>query len=173
MVVRAAVVGLFAALAVQASHALDFKGITVGQRHSAEDVEQKLGVKCGDGFEGMVVCNGPVTIAEATAAMNLVISKSGIVQRIYLVFSSDEFEPVRAALVHKFGRPASSRLEPVQNSLGAKFINELLQWNGKAGTVLTASKFAGKLDTSSVYFGTAADRKVLAGSGGPERAKDL
>ena len=166
---------VMAALASSCAYgqALDLKGIHLGKRHTPEEVMSKIGGSCGEGANSMTICNGPVTIAEVPADMNLVISKGGIVQRIHLNFSESSFEEVRDALLRKFGKPTSTASNQVQNAFGAKYVNETITWSRSDGTQLLVTRYAGNRERSSVYFSSIEDRKLLGDTRPNERAKDL
>jgi hypothetical protein len=141
--------------------ALDFKGIAVGEPATAELVLDKLGVKCGAGASGMQVCNGAVTIARESAKMNLVINAAGIVQRIDLSLSPQAFEVVAPLLIEKFGPPAKTDRSEVQNRLGAKYEQVIHLWREGDAEALYR-RYAGSLDSSSLYFSTKEDRDLLS-----------
>lgn len=141
--------------------AFDFKGIAVGGSATPSDIQEKLGVKCGEGYENMQVCNGEVTIALAPASMNLVISPKGIVQRIALTLLPEAFDDVAPELVRKFGKPATVSRTTVQNRMGAKYLQISYHWSAKDGSEVLYTKYAGTLDRSTLNFSTKADRAVL------------
>lgn len=141
--------------------AFDFKGITVGGSATPSDVQERLGVRCGEGYENMQICNGDVTVAREPASMNLVISPKGIVQRIALTLSPDAFDEVAPELVRKFGKPKSISHSAVQNRMGAKYPQVIYLWAAKDGTEVLYMKYAGTLDRSALNFSTKADRIML------------
>ncbi|MND44810.1 hypothetical protein D3C80_356590 [compost metagenome] len=147
----------------------DFKGIVVGAPATLRTIKQKLGVDCGAGYAGMQVCNGTVTIAGVIADMNLVISKTGKVQRISLSFSSKFYEQVEDAMFKKFGKPGVNQTSEVQNGYGAKFIQRELLWGDTPNTVVMM-KYANKVTDSFIMFSSAeeeATRRI------PDQSDDL
>ncbi len=172
---RSAIVALLCAAAPALGHCFDFKGIHLGKHATPHQVEDKLAIRCGVGANEVQVCNGSTTIAEEPAWLNLVIGANGIVQRIYLTLAPDAFETVAPLLTEKFGRPASIQRSVVQNRMGAKFDQLVYSWRRSGGLELTYQRYAGNLDTSSLYFGTSEDRRLLNDAGTPEneRRKDL
>ncbi|ATN36020.1 hypothetical protein ACO34A_19650 [Rhizobium sp. ACO-34A] len=132
----------------------DFKGIVVGAPATPRTIKQKLGVDCGAGYAGMQVCNGTVTIAGVIADMNLVISKTGKVQRISLSFNSKFYEQVEDAMFKKFGKPGVNLTSEVQNGYGAKFIQRELLWGDTPNTV-AMMKYANKVTDSFIMFSSA------------------
>lgn len=143
------------------SWAFDFKGVIVGGLATPADIRERLGVDCGDGYEGMQVCNGYVTVAKEPASMNLVISPKGIVQRINLSISPDVFEEIASELIRKFGKPTSTDRSTVQNRMGAKYLQVIYLWRKKDGTQIIYSKYSGSLDESTLNFSTKEDRDML------------
>lgn len=150
----------------------DFKGITVGGAATPRDVQERLGVTCGEGYEEMQICNGDVTVAREPASMNLVISPKGIVQRIALTLSPDAFDEVAPELMRKFGKPASTSHTTVQNRMGAKYPQIVHLWSAKDGTQVLYMKYAGTLERSTLNFSTKADRAML-NKGRENRSGDL
>ena len=136
------------------SQRFDFKGIVVGAPATPRTIKQKLGVDCGAGYEGMQVCNGTVTIAGVIADMNLVISKTGKVQRIGLSFSSKFYEQVEDAMIKKFGKPGVNLTSEVQNGYGARFTQRELLWGDTPNTV-AMMKYANKVTDSFIMFSSA------------------
>jgi hypothetical protein len=148
-------------LACSQTFAFDFKGVAVGRSATASDIKEKLGVNCGEGYENMQVCNGDVTIAHAPAAMNLVISPKGIVERIALTISPDAFDEIAPELVRKFGKPTTITRSTVQNRMGAKYPQIRYLWAAKDGAEVLYIKYASTLDRSTLNFSTKADRTRL------------
>ena len=143
--------------------AFDFKGVVIGAAATPEDIYQHLGVSCGEGHEGMQVCNGEVTIAHEPASMNLVISPQGVVQRIALTLAPAAFDEVAPVLIKKFEKPAGIDQSVVQNRMGAKFSQTVYLWAGKGGIQLRYARYSGSLDRSTLDFSTRADRVLLQG----------
>ncbi|WP_027142925.1 hypothetical protein [Mesorhizobium sp. WSM3626] len=133
----------------------DFKGVVLGEVATPEFIKRKLGADCGAGANGVQVCNGGVTIAQAPAAMNLVIGKTGRVVRILLQFNSDDYANVEQALSAKFGAPTVHR-SVIQNGSGAQFDQIQSYWGDDEASV-TLHRYAGTVRQSLVYFSTAED----------------
>ncbi|QKC85764.1 hypothetical protein [Mesorhizobium sp. NZP2077] len=132
----------------------DFKGVVLGEIATPEFIQQTLGASCGANG-GMQVCNGGVTIAQAPAAINLVIGKTGRVIRIALQFNSGEYADVEEALTGKFGVPRVHR-STVQNGIGAQFDQIESYWGDDEASVVL-HRYAGTVRQSLVYFSTAED----------------
>lgn len=150
-----------ATMAPISASAFDFKGIELGAPSTPNVISEKLGVSCGEGAKGMQICNGSVTIAKESATMNLVISHSGIVQRIALTLPSETFDVVSEAMVEKFGKPDQDMRSELQNGFGAKFTQRTLFWLKKDGRGLMYSRYGKDVKTSSIYFGTKEDVEML------------
>ncbi len=103
--------------------------------------------------------------------MNLVISATGVVQRIQLTLPPRSFDTVAPQLIQKFGPAAKTVHEEVQNAMGAKFDQVMLLWRDGDNEVMY-SKYAGSVDSSSLYFCTGEDRALL-GDSDADRRKDL
>lgn len=131
--------------------AYDFKGVHVGQPATPESIREALGVSCGEGYPGSQVCNGTQTIAGAVARMNLVIGVSGNVQRIMLVFPSQDYGHVEAAMLEKFGPPTEREESVVQNRLGATFDQVHSHWIGD-GVYISMSRLSADITESNVVF---------------------
>lgn len=155
------------------SHAFDFKGVRVGAKATVAEVQERLGISCGVGHADMQVCNGQSTVADEPGTINVVISPSGVVERIRLDLSPEPFEQVAAALTQKFGTPSRVDRGVVQNRFGAKFQQVEYVWLGKNGIRIDFSKYAGTLDRSQLYFSTREDRALLSDDKPKKRAKDL
>ena len=92
----------------------DFKGVKIGAPATPEQVQEKLGVKCGAGANAIQVCNGTVTIARETARLNLVINSAGVVGRMHLMLSPEAFDIVAPMLIEKFGSPTKTSHSQLQ-----------------------------------------------------------
>lgn len=155
-----------------AANAFDFKGIAIGALTTPEQINEKLGVKCGAGIEGRQICNGVVTVGREAARMNLVIDKVGIVQRINLSMAPASFDVVAPLLIEKFGLPTSTKTGDLQNRMGAKFEQITHLWQGPGELEVFYTKYAGSIDASTLNFSTKQDRDML-GAGRENRKGDI
>jgi hypothetical protein len=169
--------GVFSLL-TGAAQAYEFKGLEVGgpttygpnqveaalnQQTSSVNASGSLGrVKCGEGGKGGQVCNGPTSVAGVYARTNTVTSTEGVVTRISLTFSSRSFDTVEAGVLSKYGEPTKTEQNTVQNRMGATYQNVEHTWEGEGGRYIRLSKYAGSLDDSTLYFGTAEDTAKFA-----------
>ena len=78
----------FAFAGAASAQPYDFKGVVVGAPASEDMIRQKLGVPCVPQSDGTKVYNGTATLGGQTEQMNLIIGKTGNVQRISFVFLS-------------------------------------------------------------------------------------
>jgi hypothetical protein len=147
--------------------AFDFKGIEVGspKTYQAKDVRDALGVErnidCGKGKEDCMICNGVTSIGGAIALANIVISPKGVVTRIALKISSDDFLKVVSVAIEKYGKPTKITTKVEQNIMGAKFQNISYLWQGTEGRYIKIDKYYNTLDYGEVYFGSAEDTALL------------
>ncbi|TAM72324.1 hypothetical protein EPN44_16030 [bacterium] len=161
-----------AAAAASGNNSYDFKGVQIGAPATPEMIRDRLGIECGAGAPGMLVCNGNVTIAKERASMNLVIGRTGEVQRIHLSLKPDQFDLVEPELIRKFGPPARVERPAVQNAMGATFQQTRDVWIGTNGVRVVFERYAGSIDSSSLYFSTEADRRLMSGAD-VDRSGDL
>lgn len=165
---------------------LSFKGLTLDTEVTAAQVENTLAtpckelgkdcdafwqklhddmkVSCGNGYGGVIICNGETTIAGTAADANVVIGKNGRLQRIWLTIKSDDYETVIEELLKKFGKPTSIKRSSLQNGFGARYTQTDSSWSGANGQRLLVSRYAGNIKESTIYFSTKADNEMLTGT---------
>jgi hypothetical protein len=61
--------------------------------------------------------------------------REGGMDAVYLLFPTDDFDALRPIFVERYGKPTATRTEMVQNRMGAKFRNEILEWTGQRAYV--------------------------------------
>ena len=101
--------------------------------------------------------------------MNLVINAHGILQRIFLSLSPDDFDTVAPLLLEKFGPTISTSRTQVQNRMGAKFDQVVHLWTDEQENQVLYSRYSGTVDKSSLSFSTKADRDMFNKSRGNPR----
>jgi hypothetical protein len=117
-------------------------------------------VSCGEGSQGMIVCNGTTTIANFPAEINVVIGANGLLRRILISgLDPDNFDAIREELRSKFSPTEVTQKSGVQNAYGARFQQVNSVWMDASGGRLEFSKYAGSVERSSLYLSTAEDRK--------------
>ncbi|WP_233884539.1 hypothetical protein [Paraburkholderia flagellata] len=141
---------------------LEFKGLVVGQTVTTQQVQSTLGIKCGIGANQMQVCNGQGTILGYPASFNVVVGSDGILDRIAIRLDSGHYAAVADAFHKKFDPATAIDHSTVQNRYGAAFENERVVWGDLNGETLMLRKYAGRLDTSSVWFSTKRDRELFS-----------
>lgn len=143
----------------------DFKGVEIGVPATPQDVESKLGIKCGVGgkHNQLQVCNGATTVAKERAKLNLVIGPTGLVERILLTIDADSFDSVEPEIVRKFGSPTKRETPTIQNRYGAIFQQTIDTWAGENGVRVEFKRYAGNVEDASLYFSTESDRRLLRG----------
>ena len=139
----------------------DFKGISIGQPATPEQVKQAMGVDCGPGINGMQVCNGRVPVGSYSNDVNLVISPTGNIQRISLEFSSSMYEGFVGALTDKYGKPTDIYETTLQNGYGAQFRQTITEWKGSNEVMIQLVRYHTGTDTSRLYYSTKEDRDML------------
>jgi hypothetical protein len=163
----------------------DFKGLTLGAPTTAAQVEERLNtacvhvgggvcdefeasmnpqghIHCGPGLEGVTVCNGLTTIVGAPGRVNVVISADGHLQRVMVSeFDSERFDSVFAELQRKFGRPKTISRSILQNGFGARYQQVQATWTDSQHCQVTAWKYSGTANESSLYFGTQQDQQLM------------
>lgn len=175
------------ASAASANDGLELKGLMLGGEVTTAQVEQSLAtpceqfgkpcdetwkgihdhmkVSCGDGSDGVKVCNGMTTIAGVSADANVVIGSDGRLQRIFLTVGSDSFDVIADELSKKFGRPSTVKHSVVQNGFGATYAQVEFVWQRVNGLSVLLTKYASDVDHSTIYFSTKQDRQLMSGSG--------
>lgn len=141
------------------SNAFELKGLTLGSPTTPAQVHSLMGVPCGVGANDMQVCNGPASIGGVWGDANIVISPSGKLQRISLLFDANSFESLAEAFVEKYGK-ASIQRSTVQNGFGAKFERVDMAWTQKNGNRIDMSKNASRAGRAYIGFSTPEDRKL-------------
>ncbi len=168
------------AIAATSTHAMDIKGITIGMPASA--VLQKYPhLKCAPMSQNREVCGDSRPADKPTYKMVapeletyggervlgfLVGMGEGEVRLVSIKLETSKYEAVSAALVERYGKPASSRTSTVQNRMGAKFDQEERIW--QAGEYrLLAKRRSSSIDQMEVSLSTESVMKQDA-----ERAKE-
>jgi len=114
------------------------------------------------------------TIANAPIKMILLYYYSDKLETISIAFDPKYFSEVAAALTEKYGA-GSVTTEAVQNRIGATFENTIHSWR-RGNTTLEATRYAGTLDMSSVFYRTDFALEEYGrrrGTTVKEKAKDL
>lgn len=119
--------------------AFDFKGIAIGEPSTAADVEEKLGIRCGSGLRGAIVCNGYTTIGGESAQGHVMIDEGGRVARLRVSFSARTFDSVEQGLLEKYGVPRTNKkLSQTRSGVTVESVTHI--WITPLSAVITLSK---------------------------------
>lgn len=128
----------------------DFKGIPFGAPVGI--ARDKInGLDCYENEE-YAECNNVVSsIGKAEIeSSSMTFNKYGLVS-VYLKFKSDDYGYLKSLFVVKYGKPNSAKANVVQNRMGAKYGNQLLEWDdGKVSLVL--EKYGNTIEDGMIYF---------------------
>jgi hypothetical protein len=140
--------------------AFELKGLVLGSPTTPDAVHQAMGVKCGEGANGMQVCNGPSSIGGVSGYANIVINAKGTLQRISFSFDSGSFFPLAEAFEEKYGKHATRRLA-MQNGFGAKIDSVEKIWSKKDGRRIELEENSGRIGKALALFTTQEDRGLI------------
>lgn len=94
---------------------------------------------------------------------------------LHITFPQTQFETIRDAFAAKFGPPHESIQEPIQNRMGANFLNDIVRWKTTTGT-LEISRYASLLQYGKVDIADPGLMKIVEErqkAKGAAAAKDL
>lgn len=83
----------------------------------------------------------------------------------------ENYRDVKAVLIERYGRPASTSKETLQNSYGAKFSSEVSRWKGRRIS-LTLFERAGQTDKSAFIFSDISTADAAAAADDQKRKTD-
>lgn len=83
----------------------------------------------------------------------------------------ENYRDVKAVLIERYGKPASTSKETLQNSYGAKFSSEVLRWKGRRVS-LTLLERASQADKSTFVFSDISTADAAAAADGRKRKDD-
>ena len=140
-------------IATNASQAaeLDIKGLKPGM--SLEQIKELFpDFHCieADTTDADMVCDAPRYYAGANSEISVFLLDNKVMI-IIVTFESGSFDDVISALKEKFGKPALILKNPVQNMMGATFVNHSILWI-KGDKHLTAKRYDSKITESSVML---------------------
>jgi hypothetical protein len=96
---------------------------------------------------GITSCNGYVSIADVRTFVHITFDTGGM-DHIGMIFPTGGFSKMKLIFIDRYGPPTSSRSEGVQNRMGAKYENEILEWTGETVNI-RLSRYGSKLTDSS------------------------
>ncbi len=143
-----------------AQEPLSFKGLMLGAPREKVFVAlpPPVSPSCGDScFFSVTACRGSedcrkqFSYGGVPIQSMLVRFREDKLVSVYLVYASDSFGTLSAAMVERFGKPDMDRTSPVQNRMGASFDNRSMTWiHGDA--MLWIRQRASQVDRGSVTF---------------------
>jgi hypothetical protein len=77
----------------------------------------------------------------------------GGMDSVYLRFPSGSFYQMKVTFTERYGEPTSRKSQALQNQMGAKFENEILEWDGEKVRIRLA-KYSSKLTDSDAIIET-------------------
>ena len=64
-------------------------------------------------------------------AFTLIEFETGGMDTVMLAFTVEKYEEMKRTFLERYGAPTQRETKPVQNRMGAQFVNEILRWSGK------------------------------------------
>jgi hypothetical protein len=120
--------------------AFDLKGVELGKFASREQLHAALGIVC------LVKCGlGRTMIAGVGCETAIAFNDEKNVDEIVARFAASNFQPVKDALVNKYGPPVRQGTEPVDSANGAKLTRWIGIWRDSDGSELTLVQYADAL----------------------------
>src|SRR5215510_8383560 len=74
-------------------------------------------------------CSGHLIIG-AVRVFTVIHFETGGMDTVSLLFTSEQFTQMKVTFIERYGQPTKTYTVPIQNAMGAQFINEILEWNG-------------------------------------------
>jgi hypothetical protein len=144
--------GVASVLLSQSANSFDFKGISIGKpfedqhkRYSCEEKKTPL---------SDVVCHlnqyQQETVAGTEATAVIVYLVDGNVSTISIFFKSAEYDPIKVALITKYGTGKISS-ETLTNRMGVQFQNETITWN-LPDCLMALRRYAGNANSGSLII---------------------
>ncbi len=134
-------------------HAMDIRGVSIGDTYNAAEVERKLTGSNPASFQPLTCsddsCSGYINIGPGVVDA-LVSIEDGKVDNIQLRIAPRLFQSVLEGLKAKWGKPTSETDMPMQTGLGIRTKSHTALWK-KNGQLLQAVEFY-KTDTSLVIL---------------------
>lgn len=129
-----------------ASNQFVFGGLTLGAQTSPDIVRIATGAR----LDGMQVCNGRIRMGPTPVRMNILISKSGTLQRIWLRFGARSYPRIYSEFIKAYGKPDQRQ-------------EEKAVWLGDDGNVMLAKPASTDTSETVIYFSTELDRNMKSG----------
>lgn len=106
------------------------------------------------GYGGILIAGFPVPVFDN----GFINREDGVVTTLVLNGKHKDYKDIKTLLVERYGKPTLSKVERLQNKMGATFTSEVLYWNGKK-VGLTLHERSGTVDETSAFFTSLAHAK--------------
>ena len=156
-------------------------GIPIGGEMKDEDLRDCGGIQDPSKEYPVAVCalkkgmfGGDVLIAHIPVDSledGFVERRDFQVKSVMVNAKHENYRDVKAVLIERYGKPASTSKEILQNSYGAKFSSEVLRWKGRRVS-LTLLERAGQTDKSTLVFSDISTAEAAAAADGRKRKDD-
>ena len=104
-------------------------------------------------------CSGHLTIGQVRVFTMIEFETGGGMDAVSLSFPSSNFYEIKVAFVERYGEPTARRTSIVQNRMGAKFQNEILEWQGQK-IFIKLEQYGSKLTDSWATIQTIEGRRA-------------
>lgn len=137
-----------------AEQPLGLQGINIGM--PALDVVSKVkgdngGFCFGASCEIRLSIKGIPAKAHYSFTANPEKDQNSLLERIFIEISPDNYELIVKALIEKYGQPQSIKTVPIQNKMGAQFVNKKAVWNLTDGRIYS-DKYSNNLEEGSILI---------------------
>ena len=106
------------------------------------------------------LCVGYLAIGQVRGVLTRIeFETGGGMDYVYLSFPSASFYQIKVAFVERYGEPTAQRSQDVQNRMGARFENEILEWNGEK-VIINLQKYSSNLTDSRATIQTVEGRRA-------------
>lgn len=135
-------------------------GIPIGGQLENDRISECGGVKAEEGnqpiavcamqrpgYGGILIAGFPVPVFES----GFIDREDGTVTTVVLNGKHANYKDIKTLLVERYGKPTTSRIERLQNKMGATFTSEVSFWNGK-NVSLTLQERSGTVDETTAFF---------------------
>jgi hypothetical protein len=102
---------------------------------------------------GQADCSGRLMIGEVEVHATFEFLTGGGLDSVSLAFPSANFYQIKTAFLERYGEPTKRRSEALQNRMGEKFQNEILEWKGEK-VLIDLHRYSSKVTASRATIGT-------------------
>ncbi len=97
-------------------------------------------------------CDGHLMIGTVHAFALIECETAGM-DSVALSFAVEKYDEMTSAFLARYGTPTDRETEPLQNRLGAHFLNEILRWTGKVLSI-RLEKYGADVTQSMAFLRT-------------------